>query len=107
MNDRKRLSFGIKTSQLNLSYDDILTAWREADTIPVIERAWLIVRRGFGAYGITIVAAADAVRALGEACTLIRKMWTEDGPFGFAGRYYRLRGAVCEPKPVAAAAGQG
>jgi hypothetical protein len=26
-----RLSFGIKTSQMGLSYDDILTTWREAD----------------------------------------------------------------------------
>ena len=27
-------------------------------------------------------------------------MWAEDEPFDFAGRYYQLRGAICEPKPV-------
>jgi alkanesulfonate monooxygenase SsuD/methylene tetrahydromethanopterin reductase-like flavin-dependent oxidoreductase (luciferase family) len=35
------LSFGIKTSQMGLSYDDILRVWREADQIPVFEHAWL------------------------------------------------------------------
>src|SRR5580700_11844101 len=36
-----RLSFGIKTSQMGLSYDDILTTSREADTTLVFEHAWL------------------------------------------------------------------
>jgi hypothetical protein len=27
-------------------------------------------------------------------------MWTETEPFDFEGRFYRLRGAVCEPKPI-------
>jgi alkanesulfonate monooxygenase SsuD/methylene tetrahydromethanopterin reductase-like flavin-dependent oxidoreductase (luciferase family) len=180
----KRLTFGVKTSQMNLGYDDILRVWCEADTIPVFEHAWLwdhmvplrgpvngaaleawtllaalaaqterlrlvvivtsnrlrppavlakmaatvdiisegrlvfgigaggsqipgapdavmeIVRREFDAYGIPIVPAADAVRGLAEACTLIRRMWTEDELFDFEGRYYRLHGAVCEPKPL-------
>jgi alkanesulfonate monooxygenase SsuD/methylene tetrahydromethanopterin reductase-like flavin-dependent oxidoreductase (luciferase family) len=36
-----RLSFGVKTSQMGLSYEQILTVWREADQIPVFEHAWL------------------------------------------------------------------
>jgi alkanesulfonate monooxygenase SsuD/methylene tetrahydromethanopterin reductase-like flavin-dependent oxidoreductase (luciferase family) len=39
--DRKHVSFGIKTSQMNITYAEILRAWREADTIPVFEHAWL------------------------------------------------------------------
>jgi alkanesulfonate monooxygenase SsuD/methylene tetrahydromethanopterin reductase-like flavin-dependent oxidoreductase (luciferase family) len=35
------LSFGVKTSQMGLSYEQILTTWREADRIPVFEHAWL------------------------------------------------------------------
>ncbi len=27
-------------------------------------------------------------------------MWTATEPFDFDGRWYRLRGAICEPKPV-------
>jgi alkanesulfonate monooxygenase SsuD/methylene tetrahydromethanopterin reductase-like flavin-dependent oxidoreductase (luciferase family) len=59
-----------------------------------------IVHREFGGYGIPVVPAAEAGHALGEACALIRWMWAEDDPFDFAGRYYQLRGAICEPKPV-------
>jgi alkanesulfonate monooxygenase SsuD/methylene tetrahydromethanopterin reductase-like flavin-dependent oxidoreductase (luciferase family) len=27
-------------------------------------------------------------------------MWTEPEPFDFDGRWYRIRGGICEPKPV-------
>src|SRR6202034_2110526 len=37
----RRLSFGIKTSQAGIGYDQILRIWREADQIPVLEHAWL------------------------------------------------------------------
>jgi alkanesulfonate monooxygenase SsuD/methylene tetrahydromethanopterin reductase-like flavin-dependent oxidoreductase (luciferase family) len=37
----QRLSFGIKTSQMGLSYQEIQRVWREADRIPVLEHAWL------------------------------------------------------------------
>ena len=37
----RRLSFGIKTSQMGLGYEEILRIWREADQIPVFEHAWL------------------------------------------------------------------
>ena len=36
-----RVSFGIKTSQANTTYDEILRTWREADAIPEFEHAWL------------------------------------------------------------------
>jgi alkanesulfonate monooxygenase SsuD/methylene tetrahydromethanopterin reductase-like flavin-dependent oxidoreductase (luciferase family) len=176
------VSFGIKTSQANVGYPEILRVWREAEAVPVFEHAWLwdhlvplrgdvtgaaleawtllaalaaqtsrlrlgimvtsnrirppavlakmaatvdviaggrlefgigaggsavadpaglaLVRREFDAYGIDVVPPREAVTALGEACTIIRRLWTEDEPFDFAGRCYRLAGAVCEPKPV-------
>jgi len=34
-------SFGISTSPQQVSYHDVLRVWREADTIPEIEHAWL------------------------------------------------------------------
>ena len=37
----RQLSFGIKTSQAGIGYDQILRIWREADQIPVLEHAWL------------------------------------------------------------------
>lgn len=175
-------TFGVKTSQMGVSYEQILRTWREADELEALEHAWLwdhmvplrgdvraaaleawtllaalaaqttrlrlgvivtsnrlrppavlakmaatvdqisggrlvfgigaggsrvadpagleIVHREFDAYGIDVVPPADAVAALGEACTIVRRMWSEDEPFDFDGRYYRLKGTVCEPKPV-------
>jgi alkanesulfonate monooxygenase SsuD/methylene tetrahydromethanopterin reductase-like flavin-dependent oxidoreductase (luciferase family) len=37
----RRLSFGVKTSQMGLTYDQILTTWRQADQMAVFEHAWL------------------------------------------------------------------
>ncbi len=161
------LSFGIKTSQMGATYEQILKVWREADQIPVFEHAWLwdhmVPLRGdikgaaleawlrlgvivtsnrlrsptllakmaatvdhiadgrlvlgigaggsrvagdnpavreFEAYGVPLVSPGEAVRDLAQSCEVIRRMWTEDEPFDFDGPSIRLRGAVCEPKPV-------
>ena len=36
-----RRSFGIKTSQANTTYEDVLAVWQDADTIEAIDHAWL------------------------------------------------------------------
>ena len=36
-----RLSFGIKTSQMGLTYTDILPVWQDADRVPLFEHGWL------------------------------------------------------------------
>jgi alkanesulfonate monooxygenase SsuD/methylene tetrahydromethanopterin reductase-like flavin-dependent oxidoreductase (luciferase family) len=41
MSTTTRPSFGISTAPQQVSYDDILRVWREADTIPQIEHAWV------------------------------------------------------------------
>jgi len=41
MSDQSRVSFGIKTSQANTTYEKVLSVWRDADTIPAFEHAWL------------------------------------------------------------------
>jgi alkanesulfonate monooxygenase SsuD/methylene tetrahydromethanopterin reductase-like flavin-dependent oxidoreductase (luciferase family) len=170
-------SFGIATAPQQVSYDDLLRVWQEADTIPQIEHAWafdhllpiggdpdgpifegwtllsalaaqttrlrlgLLVtsnrvrppallakiaatvdivsrgrlefgigagsrtdipwaRREYDAYGLPYHDAAHAVGGLAEACTVIRRLWTEDKPFDFHGSYLSLTGAFCNPKPV-------
>jgi len=177
-----RVSFGIKTSQAGLTYDQILRTWREAEAVPEFEHAWLwdhlvplrgeatgaaleawtllaglaaqtsrlrlgvivtsnrirppavlakmaatvdiiaggrlvfgigaggsalsdpayrdMVHREYDAFGIDVVTPAEALAALNETCVLVRKLWSEDKPFDFDGHCYRLRGAICEPKPV-------
>jgi F420-dependent oxidoreductase-like protein len=51
------------------------------------------------AYGIPYPSTGQRIRRLGEACEVIRLLWTEKAP-SFDGRYYHLENAYCEPKPV-------
>lgn len=180
--DATSLSFGIKTSQAALGYEEILRVWREADHVPEFQDAWLwdhliplrgdvtgaaleawtllaalaaqtsrlrlgvivtsnrirppavltkmaatvdviaagrlvfgigaggsatsdpgyaqLVHREYDPYGIDVVSAEQALAALAETCTLVKRLWSEEKPFDFDGRCYRLSGAICEPKPV-------
>ena len=172
-----RPRFGIATAPQQVSYHDVLRVWREADTIPQIEHAWLFdhlmpiggdpagpifegwtllcalaaqtqrlrlgllvtsnrirppallakiaatvnvvsggrldfgigagsrtdipwARREYDAYGLPYHDASYAVGSLAEACTVIRRLWTEAEPFDFEGSYVQLTGAFCNPKPV-------
>ena len=169
--------FGIMTAQQQVSYDDILRVWQEADAIPDIEHAGLfdhllpiagdlhgpifegwtllsalaaqterlrlgllvtsnrfrppamlakiaatvdivatgrlefgigagslpshpLARREYEAHGLPYQDGADATGRLAEACTVIRRLWTEDEPFDFKGEYLQLTGAFGNPKPV-------
>jgi alkanesulfonate monooxygenase SsuD/methylene tetrahydromethanopterin reductase-like flavin-dependent oxidoreductase (luciferase family) len=57
-------------------------------------------RREYDAYGLPYLDAAGAAGSLAEACTVIRRLWTDDKPFDFHGEYVDLTGAFCNPKPV-------
>ena len=177
MTHTTRPRFGIMTAPMQVGYDDILRVWREADTIPQIEHAWLfdhlmpiagdpngpayegwtllsalaaqterlrlgllvtsnrfrppamlakiaatvdvvsggrlefgigagsrpghpVARREYEAHGLPFHDSAHAVGSLAEACTVIRRLWTEAEPFDFHGTYIQLTGAFCNPKPV-------
>jgi alkanesulfonate monooxygenase SsuD/methylene tetrahydromethanopterin reductase-like flavin-dependent oxidoreductase (luciferase family) len=170
-------SFGIMTAPQQVGYHDILRVWREADTIPEIEHAWLfdhlmpiggdpggpayegwtllsalaahtrrlrlgvmvtsnrfrppamlakiattvdivsggrlefgigvgsrpdhpLARREYEAHGLPFHDSAHAVGSLAEACTVIRRLWTEEEPFDVHGTYLHLTGAFGNPKPV-------
>ena len=172
-----RPRFGIATAPQQVGYDDILRVWREADTIPQIEHAWLFdhllpiggdpdgpifegwtllsalaaqtqrlrlgllvtsnrfrppamlakiaatvdivsagrldfgigagsrpdipwARREYEANGLPYHDFGPSVESLAEACTVIRRLWTEAEPFDFEGSYIQLTGAFCNPKPV-------
>ncbi|MGW6403758.1 LLM class flavin-dependent oxidoreductase [Streptomyces sp. NPDC055134] len=169
--------FGIMTAPQQVDYRDILRVWREADTIPEIEHAWLFdhlmpiggdpngvayegwtllsalaahtrrlrlgvmvtsnrfrppallakiaatvdvvsggrldfgigvgsrpshpgARREYEAHGLPFHDTADAVEGLAEACTVIRRLWTETEPFDFHGAHIHLTSAFGNPKPV-------
>ncbi|QYN40813.1 LLM class flavin-dependent oxidoreductase [Pseudonocardia sp. DSM 110487] len=165
------------TAPMQVDYQDILRVWREADTVPEIEHAWLfdhlmpiagdpdgpihegwtllsalaaqtrrlrigllvtsnrfrppamlakiattvdivsggrldfgigagsrpshpLAKREYDAHGLPFHDAAHAVASLAEACTVIRRLWTEAEPFDFDGSHVRLTGAFGNPRPV-------
>jgi len=171
------VTFGIATAPQQVDYADIVRVWREADTVPELDHAWLFdhlmpiasdplgpifegwtllsalaaqtdrlrlgllvtsnrirpaavlakiattvdvvsggrldfgigagsrtsipeARREYDAYGLPYVGFRDSVDALGEACAVIRRLWTATEPFDFDGRYVHLSGAFASPKPV-------
>ncbi|GAC1592073.1 MAG: LLM class flavin-dependent oxidoreductase [Acidimicrobiales bacterium] len=59
-----------------------------------------MARREYEAHGLPFHDFAHAVGSLSEACTVIRRLWTETEPFDFDGAYVRLAGALCNPKPA-------
>ena len=51
------------------------------------------------AYGIPLYTPGERIRRLGEACEVVRRLWTESIA-NFEGKYYQLHEARCEPKPI-------
>ena len=56
------------------------------------------------AYGITSTDSypsnQERLLRLEEAIQIIRKMWTEQPSASFNGKYYQIRNAYCNPKPI-------
>jgi alkanesulfonate monooxygenase SsuD/methylene tetrahydromethanopterin reductase-like flavin-dependent oxidoreductase (luciferase family) len=59
-----------------------------------------LARREYEAHGLPYHDFAHSVADLAEACTVIRRLWSESEPFDFDGTYIKLTGAFCNPKPV-------
>lgn len=59
-----------------------------------------LARREYAAHGLPFHDGVHAVESLSEACTVIRRLWTEAEPFDFEGAHLHLTQAFCNPKPV-------
>ena len=59
-----------------------------------------LARREYDAYGLPYYDFRRSVEDLAEACTVIRRLWTENEPFDFHGAHLDLTGAFGNPKPV-------
>jgi alkanesulfonate monooxygenase SsuD/methylene tetrahydromethanopterin reductase-like flavin-dependent oxidoreductase (luciferase family) len=55
----------------------------------------------FRAYGFDFPTPGVRIEQLGEAVRLIKRLWTGER-VDFTGRYYRLEGGRCRPRPVQA-----
>jgi alkanesulfonate monooxygenase SsuD/methylene tetrahydromethanopterin reductase-like flavin-dependent oxidoreductase (luciferase family) len=52
------------------------------------------------AYDISFPSNQERMLRLEEAIQIIRKMWTEEPSASFDGKYYQIRNAYCNPKPI-------
>jgi alkanesulfonate monooxygenase SsuD/methylene tetrahydromethanopterin reductase-like flavin-dependent oxidoreductase (luciferase family) len=59
-----------------------------------------LARREYEAHGLPYHDFRHSVEDLAEACTVIRRLWTETEPFDFHGAHVDLTGAFGNPKPV-------
>ncbi|NBH02091.1 LLM class flavin-dependent oxidoreductase [Amycolatopsis sp. SID8362] len=59
-----------------------------------------LARREYDGHGLPYHSQDDAVAALAEALTVIRRLWTSEEPFDFDGEHVKLKGAFGNPKPV-------
>ncbi len=100
----KRLRVGLMVTGNTYRHPAVLA--NMAATVDVISNGRLDFGIGAGwnelehsAYGIPLYEPGERIKRMGEACEVFRLMWTETKP-DFDGKYYQLKGAYCEPKPV-------
>ncbi len=100
----QRLRIGVMVTGNTYRHPAILA--KMAATVDVIANGRLNFGIGTGwsekehrAYGIPLPSLGERIRRLGEACELISWLWSEP-VVNFAGRYYQLNAAPCEPKPI-------
>jgi probable F420-dependent oxidoreductase len=103
---RDTTTIRLGTSVLCNSYRHPSVLAKMAATLDVISEGRLDLglgagwfKREFEAYGIPFPPAGERVSALGEALEVIKTIWTQPNP-AYAGRFYSLDGAICDPPPV-------
>jgi F420-dependent oxidoreductase-like protein len=62
-----------------------------------IGAAWFELEHN--AYGIAFQTVGERIRRLDEACEIIKLLWSQKQTT-FEGRYYQIKDAYCEPKPL-------
>ena len=100
----KRIRVGVMVTGNTYRHPAVLA--NMATTIDIISQGRLDFGIGAGwnelehnAYGIPLYQPGERLRRLAEACEVIRLLWTETTP-SFEGKYYQLKNAYSEPKPV-------
>jgi alkanesulfonate monooxygenase SsuD/methylene tetrahydromethanopterin reductase-like flavin-dependent oxidoreductase (luciferase family) len=53
----------------------------------------------FAMFGVAMLAHDERYALAEEWLTIVRRLWSATVPFDFDGRFYRLRGAIGDPKP--------
>jgi F420-dependent oxidoreductase-like protein len=54
----------------------------------------------FDAYGYEFRSIGQRLRRLRESLEILRRMWSDEPMVSFEGKHFRLKDAVCQPKPL-------
>ena len=54
----------------------------------------------YEAYGYDFPSPAIRISQLDEALTIIKAMWSNERSASFEGKYYKIKDAICNPKPI-------
>lgn len=99
-----RLRLGLMVTGNTYRHPGVLA--NMAATVDIISNGRLELGLGAGwneyehnSLDIPLYAPGERIRRLGEACVLIKQLFTQDVT-DYAGRYYQLQEARCEPKPL-------
>jgi len=100
-----KIKLGTLVTGIMYRYPTILA--KIAATLDVLSKGRLFMGIGAAwnedeshAYGIHFPPASERLSRLEEAIQIIRKMWTEEPSASFNGKYYQIRNAYCNPKPI-------
>ena len=104
MTETSRVKAGVLVTGNTYRHPAVLA--KMAATLDHISNGRLILGLGaawfemeHNSYGIPFYTTAERIRRLDEAAEIIKRLWTET-QVTFEGRYYRLKDAYCEPKPL-------
>ncbi len=100
----KRIRVGLMVTGNTYRHPAVLA--NTAATVDVISNGRLDFGIGAGwneyehaSMGIPLYTPGERIRRLGEACEIAKRLFTQDTT-DFDGRYYQLKDARCEPKPI-------
>jgi alkanesulfonate monooxygenase SsuD/methylene tetrahydromethanopterin reductase-like flavin-dependent oxidoreductase (luciferase family) len=100
----QRIRLGLMVTGNTYRHPAVLA--KTAATLDVISNGRLDLGIGAGwneyehtSMGIPLYAPGERIRRLGEACEIIKRLFTQQLT-DFDGRYYQLKEARCEPKPI-------
>jgi F420-dependent oxidoreductase-like protein len=100
-----KIKLGTLVTGVIYRYPSVLA--KIAATLDVLSKGRLFMGIGAGwneqeslAYGFSFPSNQERMLRLEEAIQVIRKMWTEEPYATFNGKYYQIRNAYCNPKPI-------
>ncbi len=100
-----KIKLGTLVTGIIYRYPSVLA--KIAATLDVLSKGRLFMGIGAAwneqeslAYGINFPSNQERLLRLEESIQIIRKMWTEEPNASFEGKYYQIKNAYCNPKPI-------